>query len=153
MPCKHSNRVLVLVFAVIAFAQSKDALIGTWNLNLGKSDFQPDSTMQSRTLVIEAKGNAISVSQKTIAQDGHASFVDFTAGYDGKDTPISGSVLDTVALKRPNASTVERTGKIRGEAVETSTMSLSSDGKVLTITTKGSVNNTAYASTQVFERK
>ncbi len=150
---RYSISAFILALVLTAFAQSKDPLLGTWELDRGKSDFQPDNTMQSRTLIVEAKGNAISVSQKTTAQDGHASFVDFTAGYDSKDVPISGSALDTVALKRLNASTVERTGKIHGQAVEAATMSLSPDNKTLTITTKGTLNNIQYASTQIFERQ
>src|SRR4051794_39556690 len=98
MPWKRSSRTFLFALALVALGQNKDPLIGTWELDRGKSEFQPDTAMQSRTLVIEFKGDAVSISQKTVAQDGHASFVDFTAGYDGKDAPISGSVLDTVAL-------------------------------------------------------
>jgi len=138
---------------LIARTQPKDPLIGTWHLNPGKSDFQPESTMLSRTLKIQAKDGVISVSQETVAQDGHSSYIEYTAGYDNKDVPISGSVLDTVALKHLNVNTVERTGKVRGQAVETATMSVSADAKTLTISTKGSVNNIDYHSTQVFERQ
>ena len=152
MPWKKLSRAFLLALAIVTFAQNKDPLVGTWELDRGKSDFQPDSTMQSRTLVVESKGGAVSISQKTVAQDGHASFVDFTAGYDGKDAPISGSVLDTVALKRISGA-IERTGKIHGQTAETATMSVSSDGKTLTIKTKGSVNGLDYMSTQVFARQ
>jgi hypothetical protein len=151
---KVSRRALLAGFpALIALAQSKDPLIGTWHIDLGKSDFQPESTMLRRTLKIEAKSAGISVSQETVAQDGHSSYVEYTAAYDSKDVPISGSVLDTVALKHLNGNTVERTGKIRGQAVETATMSVSADGRTLTIVTKGSVNNTDYHSTQMFQRE
>jgi hypothetical protein len=152
MPWKKSSRTFLFAVAMVTLAQNKDPLIGTWELDRGKSEFQPDSPMQSRTLVVESKGGALSISQKTVAQDGHASFVDFTAGYDGKDAPISGSVLDTVALKRISGAT-ERTGKIHGQTTETAIISVSSDGKILTIKTKGSANGLEYMSTQIFARQ
>jgi len=45
-----------------------------------------------------------------------------------------------MALNRVNSTTVVRTGKIRVQATETATLVVSADGKVLTVTTKGSGN-------------
>ena len=136
-----------------AVAQSPDPLVGTWQLNRGKSDFQPPSTLMSRTITFEIKAGAVRVVQRTVTQQGNTVEIEYVSGYDGKDVPISNSPLDTVSLKRVNANVVERTGKIRGEVIETATMTLSADKKVLTITTKGSVNGNDYSSTQVFERQ
>ena len=144
---------LVALTVAMALAQSKDPLIGTWQINRAKSEFMPDNTLQNRTITIEAKGTGISALQQTVVEAGYTVTSEYTAGYDGKDSPISGSLLDTVALKRVNANTVERTGKIRGQAVETATMSVSANGKVLTIATKGSVDGNDYSSTQVFDRQ
>jgi len=150
----HARRlVLIVLAAVMALAQSKDPLIGTWQINRAKSEFMPDNTLQNRTMTIAAKGNGISAVQQTVVEAGYTVTSEYAAGYDGKDSPISGSLLDTVALKRVNANTVERTGKIRGQAVETATMTVSTGGKVLTITTKGSVDGNDYSSTQVFDRQ
>ena len=153
MPRNYARRLGLVALAVgIALAQSKDLLIGTWQINRAKSEFMPDNTLQNRTITIEAKGNGISAVQQTVVEAGNTVTSEYAAGYDGKEAPISGSLLDTVALKRINANTVERTGKIRGQAVETATMTLSAGGKVLTITTKGSVDGNDYSSTQVFDR-
>ena len=144
---------LIALTVAIALAQSKDPLIGNWQINRAKSEFMPDNTLQNRTITIEAKGNGISAVQQTVVEAGNTVTSEYSAGYDGKDSPISGSLLDTVALKRVNANTVERTGKIRGQAVETATMAVSANGKVLTIATKGSVDGNDYSSTQVFDRQ
>ena len=146
-------RLAVVVVVGVALAQSKDSLVGTWQLNRAKSEYMPDNTLQSRTIEIGAKGAGISVVQKTVVEAGNTVTSEYDGAYDGKDVPISGSLLDTVALKRVNASTVERTGKIRGQPVETATMTVSSDGKVLTIVTKGSVDGNDYSSTQVFDKQ
>ena len=52
-----------------------------------------------------------------------------------------------------NANTVERTGKIKGQVAETVIMKLSGGGKVLALTTKGSIDGVDYNSTQVYERQ
>jgi len=67
--------------------------------------------------------------------------------------PIEGSQLDTVALKRVDANTVERTGKVKGQVAETVTMKISGAGKILTMTTKGSIDGVDYSSTQVYAKQ
>lgn len=147
----------VLIVGQASFGQSKDPLIGTWLLDLGKSSFLPDNPPQKRTVIFSAKDNTIHCVVRTTASggldNGMISESEFTAKYDGKDYDISESVLDTVALKKIDSNTIERTGKIRGMPVETATMKLSEDGKVLTITTKGSMPGMSYSSVQVFTKQ
>jgi hypothetical protein len=154
---RHTRRVsLTIAFlglALLAFGQAKDPLVGSWTLERGKSDFNPDTTLQSRNLVIEAKDGGISFVQKTVTERGNTVQSDFVAKYDSKDVPISGSQLDTVSLKRVNANVIERSGKIRGQVAETVTMTLSNNGKTLTIVTKGSIEGDDYSSTQVYTKQ
>jgi hypothetical protein len=147
--------ILTLAFVSLApaFSQAKDGLVGTWNLDRGKSVYEPDTTLQSRMLIIEAKDGGISFVQKTVTERGNTVQADFTAKYDSKDVPISGSQLDSVALKRVDANTVERSGKIKNAVVETMTLKLSNAGKTLTMTTKGTIEGDDYSSTQVFEKQ
>jgi len=79
--------------------------------------------------------------------------VEYTARFDGNDYPIANSILSTVSLKRVDDRTVERTGKIQGQVVETETGTVSGDGKVLTVTTKGNRDGTEYSSVQVYDRQ
>src|SRR5262245_51186239 len=123
-----------------AFGQAKDSLLGNWILDRGKSVFDPDTTLLMRSVSFEAKDGGVSFLQKTVQGNGNTVQIDFVAKYDGKDVPISGSQLDSVALKRTNATTVERTGKIKGQVAEAVTMVVSGGGKTLTITTKGSID-------------
>ena len=58
-----------------------------------------------------------------------------------------------VSLKRVDDRTVERTGKVQGQVVETETRTVSDNGKVLTVTTKGSRNGSEYSSVQVYDRQ
>ena len=68
-------------------------------------------------------------------------------------TPSPGPGLDTVTLKRIDASTIERTGEVRGKVTETGNMTVSPDGKILTITLKGTYNGTDYSSVQILTRE
>jgi hypothetical protein len=73
---------------------------------------------------------------------------------DGKDYPIKNSGLDTVALKRINPPTVERSGKLNDRMTETATMKLSNNGRTLTIVTKRVTDTGAeYGRDEVFNRQ
>jgi hypothetical protein len=153
---------VVLVASLLAVgpavsAQSKDSIVGTWILNRGKSDFTPDTGgLQTRRMIFEAIDNGVKCTMTTLYEAGNGrTTIDssYTAHYDGKDVPIDSSALDTVALTRVDPNTIGRTGKIRGKKVETATMKVSADGKILTVTTLGSIDGEDYGSTQVFERQ
>jgi len=80
---------------------------------------------------------------------------EYTAGYDGKDHPVTGSLeTDAVSLKRINPTTTEAAFKKSGKATTTSTRVVSDDGKTLTITTKGTnAEGKAVENIQVFAKQ
>ena len=145
--------VAFVVLAAAAFGQAKDPLVGNWVLDRGKSSFEPDTALLNRSMSFTAKDGGVSFNQKTVQGNGSTTEINFTAKYDGKDVPIEGSQLDTVALKRVDANTVERTGKVKGQVAENVTMKISGGGKILTMTTKGSIDGVDYSSTQVYEKQ
>jgi Rieske Fe-S protein len=60
--------------------------------------------------------------------------------YDGKDYPMTGSApggVDMIAIKRINANTYEATQKKAGKVTANTKVEISKDGKVTTITSKG----------------
>src|SRR5208282_2336415 len=132
--------IIVLVLASgLAQAQSNSAE-GTWRLNTAKSKFSPEPAPQSLTVTLEAQGDGVKSSSEGTAADGSKTAWSYTASYDGKDNPISGTGpagADTIALKRINANTTRSTFKKAGKVVRTSRLVVSKDGKVMTITAKG----------------
>lgn len=145
--------LVLLLAGGLALGQGKDSLLGAWVLDRGNSVFDPDTTLESRSVAFEAKNGAVGFVQKTVTDRGNTVQINFEARYDGKDVPITGSQMDTVSLQRIDANTVERTGKIGGKVVETATMKVSSGGKTLTIVTKGSIDGVDYSSTQVYQKQ
>ena len=152
-----SAAIVGLLLSGGAFAQAKDPLLGSWKLNRSKSTYNPGPAPVSRTMKFEVAGDGIRHVVETFVNNGSGTdegvhIADYTAHFDGKDNVIRGSALDTVSLKRINARTVERTGKVRNAAVETQTWSVSADGKTLTVTTKGSNDGDDYSRVEVFDR-
>ncbi len=90
------------------------------------------------------------VTTEFVNADGTRTATEYTANFDGKDYPLTGSqIADTVSLKRSNARTTVRTDKKGGKVAQTLRRVVSKDGKTMTVTTKGTnaqgqaVNNVA----------
>ena len=145
--------ILFMGFALSA--QAADPLVGTWKLNVAKSTYSPGPAPKSLTAKIEAAGEGEKVTADGVRGDDTPIQVVYTAQYDGKDHPITGSPMaDTVSLKRLDANTTERTDKKGGKVTQTLTRKVSSDGKTMTVTYKGTdaegrpINNLAVLEKQ-----
>ena len=128
-----------LMLAEAALAQGEDQGLGTWKVNIARSKLGPGPPPRSVTSTIEVVGlGGARITGVRIGADGQRTEAQYTARYDGRDYPIRGSAnADTVALRRVDARTVERTDKRAGKVVETSTTVFSEDGKTSTTTGKG----------------
>lgn len=133
-----------------------DPFMGTWVLNVDKSEFQAGggAAVRARTIIIAAKGDMVTHTQETYRQGNDAvQKLWYDAKYDGKDYgPVTGGAFDAVSFSRMGR-TLTRTAKNRGMDVETATFTLSADGKTMTVVTKGNNYGVMYGSTQVFEKK
>jgi hypothetical protein len=133
-----------------AIAQS-DPQVGAWRLNVAKSKYSPGPAPKSATTRIEAAGAGAKVIVDQVVADGTVRHWEFTANYDGKDSPVTGNNpdADTVARTRIDANTVQTTSKKSGKVTTTQTSTVSKDGKTRTVMTKGvnaggqQVNNVA----------
>jgi hypothetical protein len=160
------KRILVIIGVVglavlvsgVLLAQS-NPFVGTWKMDAAKSKYTPGPAPRSQTATMEAQGNGIKASNEGTGADGSHIAWSFTANYDGKDNPISGTTgvlngADTVAIKRINANTTENTFKKSGKVVLTGRDVVSKDGKVRTITAKGTdANGHPMSRTIVYEKQ
>jgi hypothetical protein len=129
--------ILVATVAVVS-AQGANPRIGTWHLNVAKSAYSPGPPPKSQVLTIEAAGAGEKVTSESVSATGAKTVSVYTANYDGKPYPITGSeTADTVTLKRVDANTSERTDSKGGKAVQTFIRVVSNDGKTMTVTIKG----------------
>jgi hypothetical protein len=141
--------------AVCLAAQADNPRVGEWRLNVAKSKYDPGPPPKSQTLKIVAEAKGENVTSEMVSADGTKVTTHYTAQYDGKDYPLTGSpTADTVSIKQIDSHTTERTDKKSGKAVQTLTRTVSKDGKTMTVTVKGtdmkgrSVNNVV-----VFEKR
>ncbi len=117
---------------------SDDPILGTWQLNVAKSQFTPGPGWQSQVRVYRATPKGVAVSWTGVGAKGEKMRVSYAYAYDGRDYPMLGSAsydsLNAVRIdERAARSEEKRDGKTAGIAVRT----VSPDGKVLTITDEG----------------
>jgi len=102
-----------------------------------------------------AAGQEIKATSKGVDGAGKPTNASWTIVYDGKDRPLIGNPdADVLSLKRVDNFTTEFTQKKAGKVVSTGTRVVSKDGKVLTITTKGTnARGQAINDLEVYDKK
>jgi len=131
--------VLILGYGPAAWAASASSqLLGTWTLNLAKSKFNPGPVPKSDTRTYELSAQGVTVTVNVVTASESVISEHCTYRYDGKDYPLIGNPnVDTLSLRRINASTTEITQKLSGKVVGTETRIISADGKIMTISSNG----------------
>lgn len=150
---------LTLVSSGVLLAQT-NLQVGTRKLNLAKSKFTPGAPFpKGETRTVELLGDGlVKNSTNGISSDGSRIAYSYTTRYDGKDSKISGVGFplgaDTVAETRVDAYTTTSVAKKAGKVVMTTRGVVSKDGKVTTITTKGTNGKgQPISSTLVWDRQ
>ena len=140
--------------AVVA-ATAADPAIGTWKLNVAKTKFGAGPGFQSQSRTYAAADDGLKLTFTGVAADGSSVSGESTYKYDGKDYPISGSAsYDTLAVTRVNSHTAKAIQKKAGKAVGSTVRTVSKDGSVMTLVTKGTnADGKAFTSTLVFDKQ
>jgi len=135
--------------------QTSDPELGTWVLNPAKSTFDPGPPPKSQRRTVKKVGEGQRLRNETATSDGRHALVEYTAKFDGRNYPVTGSPYgDAVILERLDSHTVKATVKKGGTLVLTDTRVVSSDGKVLTITQLGmNLNGQPMHNVLVYDRK
>ena len=127
--------ILALLVAPIAL-WAADRQVGNWKVNLEKSKYTADHPApKSLTVKIEEQEGGIKLNADGEDAQGNPMHLEYSAKYDGKEYPETGQpTVDTVALRRVDADTIESTNKKNGELVSTIRSVVSADGKTRTST-------------------
>jgi hypothetical protein len=148
--------ILLLSLASFTFAQ-EDPFLGTWKLNPAKSKFTPGPPRKSETRLVETSPHGMKVSVKRVNADGSTQEFEYTTNLDNKPYPIVGDGpegADSIAANLTSSNTIQSTLKKAGKAIVTSTSTVSADGKVLTITSKGTqANGEAFSIVAVYDKQ
>jgi hypothetical protein len=126
-------------------ASSSEPLVGTWKLNVARSTFASDSPKSETREVDSTKGGIKSVNTKIFAGGRMVRF-EWTAKYDGKDYPIKGDGMRTIAIFRASDHFFNFKIKENGRVVTTGQIVCSPDLKSETMT--GTVTDASGAQKQ-----
>jgi len=140
--------------ATKAVEQAADRVIGTWELNLGKSKFT-SAAPKSSTRTYEVVPNGLKFVGREVDAAGQTVLGQWTAYYDGKDYPTTGSPhADTISITRIDSFTGESIQKKAGEVVTRNRRVISSNGKVMTLTATGTnAQGQPFTNVLVFDRQ
>jgi hypothetical protein len=128
--------------------------IGTWKLNPAKSQLG-SAGIRAQTLTFESTPAGIKLSAVGTDAEGKPIKTGYTSKFDGKDVPWPGNpVADTAAPKKVDDNTYENTWKKGGKATVNAKVSVSADGKTLTITQTGTdPQGKAVSSVAVYDKQ
>ena len=133
-----ATTLLLVTLALSVAARAADQHSGTWKMNPAKSKYSPGPAPKAITVKVVSDAENIKLNSDGIDASGNPTHIEYTAKYDGKDYPITGLPnADTVALERPDASTIRSTIKKGDQVVMTVTSVISKDGTMRTSTFKG----------------
>jgi hypothetical protein len=139
------------------FADTNPA-VGTWKLNLEKSKYPAGTAPKSLTRNVSVDGDNVKYSFEGQGPDGAAVAYSFTVKYDGKDYDVTGNGApfgaDHIAIKRVNSHMFSATLKKGDKIVATSTSTVSHDGKMTTLSSKGTdPAGKPVRSTSIFDKQ
>jgi hypothetical protein len=147
--------LLMVSLAVCAIVLSSsvalagDNWIGTWKLDAAKSKFSPGPAPKSQTLKFEATPAGVKLTSDGVTADGTATHSTYVSKFDGKDVPWTGNPdADMASPNRVDANNYTNTWWKAGKATMVAKVSVSADGKTLTVSQTGTnakgqaVNNT-----------
>jgi hypothetical protein len=110
--------------------------VGTWKLDAAKS--QLSGGIRAQTLTFESTPAGIKLTSAGTDADGKPMKGGYTSKFDGKDVPWTGNPMaDTACPKKIDDNSYENTWKKGGKATVTAKVSVSADGKTLTVTQDG----------------
>lgn len=152
------SRVLAVLAITAVAALGADNSIGTWEVNIAKSKYTPaPMPLKSLTAVREAAPDGVKVALTGERADGAAINAGYTAKYDGSWAAVTGTgtPYDSISIKQVNANTFTYQAKqTDGKYRSSGRTVVSSDGKTMTSTSKGTdANGAAITLKLVYEKQ
>src|SRR6185503_12430013 len=104
-----------------------------------QGDTPAPNPTKSSTMVREASGDSVKVTNTGVRADGRTANWSYTAKYDGKEYPVTGNApFDAISVKQVDANHfTSELKKKDGKYHTTGRTVISKDGKTYTLTTKG----------------
>jgi hypothetical protein len=133
-----------------------DPMMGTWKLNLEKSVYDPGPPPASTTIKLEPWGDGgMKNTTDTVDAQGVQTHSEYSANFDGKDYPITGSQnYDTVSLRRIDSHTRVRIDKKGGSEVRMVRTTMAPDDRSFTSASVGvNAQGQAFHNVAVYDKQ
>ena len=146
--------LLVAAFLPVRSAFAGENWVGTWKLNSEKSKLGTGA-VRAQTLKFESTPAGIKLTSDGTDAEGKPMHGGYTSKFDGKDVPWAGNPMaDMAAAKRIDDNNYENVWKKGGKVTVTAKVSVSTDGKILTVTQSGTdPKGAAVSSVAVYDRQ
>jgi hypothetical protein len=130
-----------------------DRVLGTWILNVDKSQYSPGPKPKSQTRVYEVVKDGLKATVKTVQPDGRTTTIEYTTKYDGLEYPVSGSsTTDAIAMRRLSPFMTEGVLSHAGKTTGITRRVIAVDGKTMTITYEQTVGDQRIINVSVYDK-
>lgn len=157
-------RTILQALGFMAFAFSlwaADPFVGTWKLNLAKSDFNPGHPKNiSQTLQIRATNNGLRVVMDGVDSQQKIIHTDGMIKFDHTSYPLLVNAAENVAsymnvsIKRIDKNTIHGTIKLAGREIQSGWDVVSEDGMTMTSSSEGiSTDGTRFLNILVYDKQ
>jgi len=117
--------------------EPEEAILGTWNLVIDKSKFNPGPPPKGEVRTYLKTRNGIEATVATTQPDGSERTISYPWQVDGKEHAVAGSeLLNTIRLERLDSLTAEATLRHGDKILASERRTLAPDGKTMTIVIK-----------------
>jgi len=117
-------------------------MIGDWKLNVGKSKYGPGPAPRSSALNVHAAGDGLMAMFDNVNAQGAAAHPMFTVICNGQPQEVTGAAaVDAMSCRRTDPYSQTFTNMKGGRATTNGTITISRDGRTMTIATKGTNAN------------
>jgi hypothetical protein len=139
---------IVMLSLSVGLLAADSPFSGTWKLK------PPPGDHTSATAKVEADGQRFNLNQENVDDKGQSTTLKFDAKFDGKDYAVSGDPEhDSVSVDRINDRNVKVTFKKAGKRVGESDVTISNDGKTVTVNYTNFSQTTPQKNTSFWERQ
>jgi len=145
------------LFAANTLEAQTDPFVGTWRLNVAKSKFEPGPALKDETRIIVTGPNGMHIAIKRVTADNRTQEFEYTTNLDGKRYPIIGDGpdgADSISANLTAVNTMRTTATKSGKMIDASTVTVSANGRSLTVTSTGTrVDGTHFKNIAVYDKE
>jgi hypothetical protein len=126
--------------ASVATAAGKDSLVGNWDLDAAKSNVSGMTAFKSGHVSVTGIKDGVKGVVDLVPATGNPIHYEYSGTYDGTSFPVTGNTyFDSATLGRVDRNTSIRTERRGGKVVGVTTIEVSTNGKTLTSSSKGTL--------------